>query len=91
MRLLAENLAKSYGETRAVDGVSITLEPGRVHALVGENGAGKSTTLRMLAGVERPDQGEMSLDGAPYAPLNAVKPLAVAWRSSFKRSPSIGL
>jgi len=71
MRLLAQDLAKSYGETQAVDRVSIALEPGRVHALVGENGAGKSTTLRMLAGVEKPDQGEMSLDGAPYAPVNA--------------------
>lgn len=71
MRLLARNLAKSYGETQAVNGVSIILEPGTVHALVGENGAGKSTTLRMLAGVERPDQGEMSLDGAPYAPTSS--------------------
>lgn len=68
MRLLARNLAKSYGETQAVNGVSINLESGTVHALVGENGAGKSTTLRMLAGVERPDEGDMSLDGAPYAP-----------------------
>ena len=72
MRLLARNLAKSYGETQAVNGVSVILEPGGVHALVGENGAGKSTTLRMLAGVERPDQGEMSLDGAPYAPTSST-------------------
>jgi ABC-type sugar transport system ATPase subunit len=68
MRLLARDLAKSYGQTQAVAGVSINLEPGTVHALVGENGAGKSTTLRMLAGVERPDHGEMTLDGKAYTP-----------------------
>jgi ribose transport system ATP-binding protein len=70
MTLLARNLAKSYGETQAVDGVSLTLAPGAVHALVGENGAGKSTTLRMLAGVERPDRGEMTLEDATYAPTS---------------------
>jgi ribose transport system ATP-binding protein len=71
MTLLARNLAKSYGQTQAVDGVSVTLSPGAVHALVGENGAGKSTTLRMLAGVERLDHGDMTLDGATYAPTNS--------------------
>ncbi len=68
MTLLAQNLAKSFGHTRAVDDVSITLIPGAVHALVGENGAGKSTMLRMLAGAEKPDRGEMHLDGSLYAP-----------------------
>jgi ABC-type sugar transport system ATPase subunit len=68
MTLLAQNLAKSFGHTRAVDDVSITLIPGAVHALVGENGAGKSTMLRMLAGAEKPDRGEMLLDGSLYAP-----------------------
>jgi ABC-type sugar transport system ATPase subunit len=72
MRLLARDLAKSYGQTQAVAGVSVDLEPGTVHALVGENGAGKSTTLRMLAGVERPDHGQMTLDGGVYTPGNST-------------------
>ncbi|TIV24075.1 MAG: sugar ABC transporter ATP-binding protein, partial [Mesorhizobium sp.] len=72
MTLTASNLHKSYGQTRAVHDVSIELRPGTVHAIVGENGAGKSTTLRMLAGAERPDGGEMTLDGARYAPRSVI-------------------
>jgi ABC-type sugar transport system ATPase subunit len=55
-----------------VDDVSVTLRPGLVHAIVGENGAGKSTTLRMLAGAIVPDTGEMRLDGKPYAPRDTM-------------------
>ncbi|PDQ19660.1 D-xylose ABC transporter ATP-binding protein [Mesorhizobium sanjuanii] len=72
MTLTASNLRKTYGQTRAVDGVSVVLRPGIVHAIVGENGAGKSTTLRMLAGAERPDSGEMTLDDARYAPPSVI-------------------
>ncbi|RUV23672.1 sugar ABC transporter ATP-binding protein [Mesorhizobium sp. M7A.F.Ca.MR.228.00.0.0] len=72
MTLTASELRKSYGQTRAVDGVSVVLRPGMVHAIVGENGAGKSTTLRMLAGAERPDSGVMTLDEASYAPPSVI-------------------
>ena len=71
MTLVAVGLNKRFGPTRAASDVSITLRTGTVHAIVGENGAGKSTTLRMLGGVVRPDSGEMTLDGAPYAPDSA--------------------
>ncbi|WP_419729973.1 sugar ABC transporter ATP-binding protein [Lichenicola sp.] len=72
MTLVAVGLNKQYGPTRAADDVSITLRAGRVHAIVGENGAGKSTTLRMLSGAVRPDSGEMRLNDAPYAPQSLV-------------------
>jgi ribose transport system ATP-binding protein len=72
MTLVATGLSKQFGPTRAASNVSITLRTGTVHAIVGENGAGKSTTLRMLGGVLRPDSGEMTLDGAPYAPTSAL-------------------
>jgi ribose transport system ATP-binding protein len=72
MTLVATGLNKRFGPTRAASDVSITLRTGTVHAIVGENGAGKSTTLRMLGGVMRPDSGEMTLDGAPYAPHSAL-------------------
>jgi ABC-type sugar transport system ATPase subunit len=72
MTLVATGLNKQFGPTRAASNVSITLRTGTVHAIVGENGAGKSTTLRMLGGVLRPDSGEMTLDGAPYAPTSAL-------------------
>ncbi len=73
MTLVATALNKRYGPTRAANDVSITLRTGRVHAIVGENGAGKSTTLRMLGGAVRPDSGEMTLDGAAYAPDTATE------------------
>lgn len=68
MTLVATGMNKRFGQTIAVRDVSITLHDGRVHALVGENGAGKSTTLRMLGGAIHPDSGEMTLDDTPYAP-----------------------
>lgn len=55
------DISKSFGATHAVTGVSFTLQAGEVHALVGENGAGKSTLINMIAGVFRPDAGEILL------------------------------
>ena len=72
MTLVAVGLNKRYGPTLAAGDVSITLRTGTVHAIVGENGAGKSTTLRMLGGALRPDSGEMTLNDAPYAPLSVA-------------------
>src|ERR1700709_418185 len=72
MTLVAAHLFKQFGPTRAASDVSITLRTGTVHAIVGENGAGKSTTLGMMGGAMRPDSGEMMLDDAPYAPQSIV-------------------
>jgi len=52
--------------------VSFSVEPGRVHALVGENGAGKSTLMNVLVGATLPDSGELLLDGAPYRPTSPL-------------------
>src|SRR5256885_6088302 len=66
--LRMEGVRKRFGATVALDGVDLTVDRGEVLAVVGENGAGKSTLMKVLSGAHQPDAGEMSLDGAPYAP-----------------------
>jgi ribose transport system ATP-binding protein len=61
-------VSKSFGATRALDDVSFVLGRGEVHALIGENGAGKSTMMKILSGAIAPDAGRMEIDGRPYAP-----------------------
>jgi ribose transport system ATP-binding protein len=66
--LRVTNVSKSFGASRALNGVSFELAAGEVHALVGENGAGKSTLMKVLSGAVRPDGGVLSLGGKDYAP-----------------------
>ena len=61
--LAVEGLTKSFAGTRALDGVSFELERGTVHALLGGNGSGKSTTIKVLAGVYEADGGQITLGG----------------------------
>jgi sodium transport system ATP-binding protein len=57
------NLYKSFGEVKAVNGVSFTAQNGQITGLLGPNGAGKTTTLRMLYSLLPPDSGEIRIDG----------------------------
>ncbi len=63
---------KSFGATRALNGVSFAVAPGEVHALIGENGAGKSTLMKVLSGAYQPDTGSLELDGQPFVPENPL-------------------
>ncbi|MEV5607434.1 ABC-F family ATP-binding cassette domain-containing protein [Streptomyces sp. NPDC052225] len=58
--LIAHDLVRTLGDRRIVDGFSLTAAPGRRIGLIGENGVGKSTLLRLLAGVDRPDSGHVT-------------------------------
>lgn len=61
-------LTKAYPGVIANDDVSFAIQPGEVHALLGENGAGKSTLVKMIYGLVKPDSGTMMLNAAPYTP-----------------------
>jgi ribose transport system ATP-binding protein len=69
--LQLSGIRKQFGPTVALDGVDLLVQPGEVHALIGENGAGKSTLMNVLAGEVQPEAGTMTLDGQPYAPAAA--------------------
>ncbi|WP_159499701.1 ATP-binding cassette domain-containing protein [Microbacterium sp. 18062] len=93
------NIGKSYGAINALSGVSTTVSAGRVTCVLGDNGAGKSTFIKMLAGAHSPSEGELLLDGkpvtfsSPRAALDAgiatvyqdlaVVPLMPVWRNFF--------
>jgi len=59
----AQGLTRYYGETLAVDNVSFSLSQGEIVGLLGHNGAGKSTVLKLMTGALEPDEGEVRLDG----------------------------
>lgn len=65
--LFFDRIVKSFGGTKALKGVSLTVARGEIVALLGENGAGKSTLIKVLGGIHRPDEGEVRIDGVPYA------------------------
>jgi ribose transport system ATP-binding protein len=66
------HVSKAYGATRALDDVTFELRRGEVHALLGENGAGKSTMMKILSGAVSPDSGRMFLEGRPYVPAGPL-------------------
>jgi ABC-2 type transport system ATP-binding protein len=80
--IVTRELTKTYGDTVAVDGISVTVEPGRVTGFLGPNGAGKSTTMRMILGLDRPTAGSVTVNGHRYqdspAPLREVGALLEA-------------
>ena len=78
----ANGLTKDYGPKRAVDGLSFTVRPGIVTGFLGPNGSGKSTTMRLILGLDRPNAGDVKVNGKHYrehaAPLHEVGALLEA-------------
>ncbi|MEU0173579.1 ABC transporter ATP-binding protein [Streptomyces massasporeus] len=65
-----QDLTKEFGGRRAVDRLTVRVQPGRVTGFLGPNGAGKSTTMRLVLGLDRPTAGSATIGGRPYATLH---------------------
>lgn len=63
-------VSKIFGNSTVVDNVSVTVKPGQVHVLLGENGAGKSTVIKMMSGIYQPDKGHIEINGEPVRIAN---------------------
>jgi ribose transport system ATP-binding protein len=70
------NITKSFPSVRALDGVSLQFRGGEIHGLVGENGAGKSTAIKIITGIHQPDSGQILYDGQPIVLANYRDSLA---------------
>jgi rhamnose transport system ATP-binding protein len=66
-------ISKRFAGTQALDKVALVLNPGEVHALLGENGAGKSTLIKIVTGMYKPDEGEILVEGNPVQIENAIQ------------------
>jgi ribose transport system ATP-binding protein len=84
-----DQIAKSYGSTQALSGVSLSVAEGSVHALLGENGAGKSTLVRILSGLVRPDSGRISLFGAEAALTGPEDASRLRVETAFQEVPLV--
>jgi len=62
-------LRKRFGRTLALDGMTFTVSPGKVTGFIGPNGAGKSTTMRVILGLDKPEEGTALVNGRPYVSL----------------------
>jgi ABC-2 type transport system ATP-binding protein len=62
----AQGLTKRFGDTRAVDGLSFAVEPGRITGFLGPNGAGKTTTMRLILGLDHPTSGSVTVNGKEF-------------------------
>ena len=82
--LLVSDLRKQYGSTVALDGASFDVEAGTVHALLGENGAGKSTIVKLLSGLTRPDAGEIRVFGEAVSISGPRRAHALGIRTAFQ-------
>src|SRR5690349_5595630 len=79
-RLTLTGITKKYPSVVANDGVSLTVQPGEIHAVLGENGAGKSTLMKIIYGAVKPDAGQVLWNGSEAKIANpaAARQLGIA-------------
>ncbi|MZR11473.1 ATP-binding cassette domain-containing protein [Maritimibacter sp. DP07] len=83
-RLDVQSLTKSFGALKVTDDVSLTVEPGEIHAIIGPNGAGKTTLVAQLSGQLKPDSGRIRLDGADITGLSMPERVKRGLARSFQ-------
>jgi rhamnose transport system ATP-binding protein len=94
VRVEVRGIGKRYGAARALDDVSVVIEPGEIHALVGENGAGKSTLGKIIGGAVRPDDGELLIDGESvrlHSPREAIRHGISLIEQEFALAPDLSV
>jgi branched-chain amino acid transport system ATP-binding protein len=79
-----KNLRKSYGALRVTDDVTLTIEPGELHAIIGPNGAGKTTLIHQISGLARPDFGRIVFDGQDVTRLKMSERARLGLVRSFQ-------
>ena len=92
--LRLEGVTKRFPGVLALDAIDLDFVEGEMHALAGENGAGKSSLIRLLAGIHRPDAGRMTLAGQPYAPhapLDAIRAGVRVVHQEFNLLPALSV
>jgi branched-chain amino acid transport system ATP-binding protein len=82
--LQLQNLRKSYGALRVTDDVTLTIEPGELHAIIGPNGAGKTTLIHQISGLARPDSGTIIFDGQDVTRLKMSERAKLGLVRSFQ-------
>ena len=89
-RLQLQGIVLAFGGLKAIDRLDLTVEPGEVHGLIGPNGSGKTTTLNVISGYYKPQQGTLSLGDSPLAPGQPVGRAARGICRTFQTPRIIG-
>jgi fructose transport system ATP-binding protein len=92
--LTARNIVKRYGRVTAIDHADFDLFPGEILAVIGDNGAGKSSLIKAVSGAVQPDEGEIRLDGRPVSfdsPLQARKAGIETVYQTLALSPALSI
>ena len=82
--LAVKGIHKRFGGVHALRGVDVTLERGRIYHLLGENGCGKSTLIKIISGAQPPDEGSITLEGREHRALTPIESLAAGIETVYQ-------